>query len=332
MLFASARLARSIRPSQSRRRLKCSLSSEPSHARPFARRATRSATIVPVVSRRPSTAAIVAGSVPAAAVGTIVPSIATTAPVGPASAAASSPASVAIIVAEAATGAARASSPLVVEAHSRRATAAATAAAAIRGNGAVPPRHGVFHEIERLEALVPVRSEDEHQFVAIVDVDVLRLGDEAKGARLAFDRPEVLRAVALEAPGGAAGDLQLGDVVATLGGDGERAAALLQQPVEVIPTPLALVAIARHDRHGTDVLENRAGRRRELLTRGTLSRWDDERGKGQREVLRDDPSAGVVNVRIDKGASTPRDGIQARGDEPENIRKTSDSMFAYGES
>lgn len=309
-----------------------SLSSEPSPARPFARRAARSATIVPVVSRRPSTAAIVAGSVPAAAVGTIIPSIATTAPVGPASAAAS-PASVAIIVAEAATGTARASSPLVVEAHSRHATAAATAAtAAIRGNGAIPPRHGVFHEIERLEALVPVRSEDEHEFVAIVDVDVLRLGDEAKGARLALDRPEVLRAVALEAPGGAAGDLQLGDVVATLGGDGERAAALLQQPVEVIPTPLALVAIARHDRHGTDVLENRAGCRRELLTRGTLSRWDDERGKGQREVLRDDPSAGVVNVRIDKGASTPRDGIQARGDEPENIRKTSDSMFAYGES
>ena len=46
-----------------------SLSSEPSPARPFARRAAGSATIVPVVSRRPSTAAIVAGSVPAAAVG-----------------------------------------------------------------------------------------------------------------------------------------------------------------------------------------------------------------------------------------------------------------------
>ena len=137
-----------------------------------------------------------------------------------------------------------------------------------------------------------------------------------------------------EAPGGAAGNLQLGDVVATLGGDGERTAALLQQPVEVVPAPLALVAVPGHDRHGTDVLENRAGRRRELLARGTLSRRNDERGKGQREVVRDDPSARArdVNVRIDKGASTPRDGIQARGDEPENIRKTSDSIFAYRES
>ena len=35
------------------------------------------------------------------------------------------------------------------------------------------------------------------------------------------------------------------------------------------------------------------------------------------------------NVRIDKGASTPRDGILARGSEPENIRKPVDSMFAY---
>ena len=39
-----------------------------------------------------------------------------------------------------------------------------------------------------------------------------------------------------------------------------------------------------------------------------------------------DPSEAV---RIDKGASTPRDGIPARGGEPENIRKPVDSMFAY---
>ena len=318
-----ARLVRRIHPPISVESTAISLSSEPSPARPFARRAARSATIVPFVPRRrPSTAAIVAGSAPGAAVRTIVPSIATAAAVGAAPAASSA------AVAGSAPGAAvRTIVPSI-------ATAAATAAAATHGNGAIPPRQGVFHEIERLEALVPVSSEDEHEFVAIVDADVLRLGDEAKRFRLALDRPKVLGAFALEAPGRAAGNLKLGDVVATLGGDGERTAALLQQPVEVVPAPLALVAVPGHDRHGTDVLENRAGRRRELLARGTLSRQNDERGEGQREIVRDDRSARarVVNVRIDKGASTPRDGIQARGDEPENIRKTSDSIFAYGES
>jgi hypothetical protein len=33
------------------------------------------------------------------------------------------------------------------------------------------------------------------------------------------------------------------------------------------------------------------------------------------------PGSKSLFVRIDKGASTPRDGILARGGEPENIRK-----------
>ena len=39
-----------------------------------------------------------------------------------------------------------------------------------------------------------------------------------------------------------------------------------------------------------------------------------------------DPSEAV---RIDKGASTPRDGIPARGSEPENIRKPVDSISTH---
>ena len=193
---AIARLVRRIHPPISVESTAISLSSEPSPARPFARRAARSATIVPFVPRRrPSTAAIVAGSAPGAAVRTIVPSIATAAAVGAAPAASSA------AVAGSAPGAAvRTIVPSI-------ATAAATAAAATHGNGAIPPRQGVFHEIERLEALVPVSSEDEHEFVAIVDADVLRLGDEAKRFRLALDRPKVLGAFALEAPGRAAGIL-----------------------------------------------------------------------------------------------------------------------------
>ena len=41
------------------------------------------------------------------------------------------------------------------------------------------------------------------------------------------------------------------------------------------------------------------------------------------------PKAPGSYVRIDKGASTPRDGVLARGSEPENIRKPVDSLFAY---
>ena len=146
--------------------------------------------------------------------------------------------------------------------------AAPASAARVALARAVPPAHRVLDQVHRAATPSLVRAEDQNELFFPLRVVAVRRR-EAKRLRLELDRA---RRRALRAPRRAACDAHRRAVVPLLEvrhGDA-RSAPQLQKPSQVVPAPAPLGPGTGRHRRAADVLEKRAGRRRQLFARRAL--------------------------------------------------------------